>query len=58
MSVLVEVPPVVEAMVKSGVTAAVETEFEMETREYGEVVPIPTLPVPYPYALRVIAPVP
>jgi len=41
----VEVPPVVEATVKSGVLAGVVAEFEIERSEYGEVVPTPTLPL-------------
>ena len=41
----VAVPPVVEAIVKSGVLARVVAELEMERNEYGEVVPMPTLPV-------------
>jgi hypothetical protein len=44
MNVDVDVPPVVEAIVKSGVLAAVVTELEMERIEDGEVVPIPTFP--------------
>jgi hypothetical protein len=44
-SVLVAVPAVVEAIVKSGVLAAVEAELEMESKEYGEVVPIPVKPL-------------
>jgi hypothetical protein len=43
ISVEVELPPVVEAMVKSGVFAAVLAELEMERMPYGEVVPMPTL---------------
>ena len=39
-----EVPPVVEAMVKSGVFAGVVTELLIERSEYGVVVPMPTLP--------------
>ncbi|MBI2410208.1 hypothetical protein HYV30_04225 [Candidatus Kaiserbacteria bacterium] len=44
IKVEVEVPPVVEAMVKSGVFAVVPAEFEIERSEYGEVVPMPTFP--------------
>src|SRR3989338_6152898 len=40
----VAVPAVVEAMVNSGVLAVVPTEFEIDKREYGEVVPIPKKP--------------
>jgi hypothetical protein len=32
-------------MVKSGVLAAVMAEFEIDRREYGDVVPTPTLPL-------------
>ena len=46
MRVEVDVPPVVEAIVKSGVLAAVDAELEIERREYGEVVPIPMFPLP------------
>jgi hypothetical protein len=42
--VVVEFPAVVEAMVNSGVLAGVLAELEMDRREYGEVVPIPTFP--------------
>lgn len=45
MRVEVEVPPVVEAIVKSGVFAGVVAELEMERMEYGDVVPRPSLPV-------------
>jgi len=41
IKVEVEVPSVVEAMVKRGVLAAVPTELERERREYGDVVPMP-----------------
>src|SRR3989344_615744 len=39
----VEIPPVVEAMVKSGMSAAVLRLLLMERSEYGEVVPMPRL---------------
>jgi hypothetical protein len=45
MRVVVEFPAVVEAMVKSGVLAGVVAELEIERREYGEVVPMPIIPV-------------
>ena len=41
----VAVPAVVEAIVKSGVLAAVLRLLEMDKIEYGEEVPIPNLPV-------------
>jgi hypothetical protein len=44
MRVVVERPLVVEAMVKSGVFAAVVAELEIESCANGDVVPIPTLP--------------
>lgn len=44
-SVVVEVPPVVDAMVKSGVLAAVVAEFEIESMAQGEVVPMPVHPL-------------
>lgn len=44
-SVDVAVPPVVDAIVKSGVFATVVAEFEIENTEYGVVVPTPTFPL-------------
>jgi len=41
-SVVVEVPPVVEAMVRKGVFTAVLTEFEIDNSEFGVLVPMPT----------------
>ena len=45
IKVEVAVPAVVEAIVRSGVLAAVLTELEIESKEYGLVVPMPTLPL-------------
>ena len=45
IKVEVEVPAVVEAIVKRGVLTMVEAEFEIDNKEYGEVVPMPTLPL-------------
>lgn len=45
ISVEVEVPPVVDAIVKSGVFTAVVAELEMDRSEYGEVVPMPKKPL-------------
>lgn len=42
--VVVAVPSVVEAMLKSGVLTVVLIELEIDKREYGEVEPIPTRP--------------
>ena len=39
----VDVPPVVEAIVKSGVLITVLRLFESDRREYGDVVPMPML---------------
>ena len=44
MSVVVELPAVVEAIVNNGTFWAVDAEFEMERKEYGDVVPIPRFP--------------
>ena len=40
----VDVPLVVDAIVKRGVFGAVFVLFIIETREYGDVVPMPTYP--------------
>jgi hypothetical protein len=56
MSVEVDVPPVVEAMVKSGVFAAVAMELEILRTEFGVVVPIPTLPPKYAPPVVVLFP--
>jgi len=54
----VAVPAVVEAMVRSGVLAAVLRLFERERREYGEVVPMPMFPIELTKILVVACAVP
>jgi hypothetical protein len=44
MSVVVDVPPVVEAIVKSEVFAGVLIEFEMVSSADGDVEPMPRFP--------------
>ena len=44
-TVVVAVPPVVEAITNSGVLAAVLFELETDRSACGEEVPMPTLPV-------------
>ena len=46
IKVVVETPPVVEAMVRSGMFAGVPRLFWMERKELGVLVPMPILPTP------------
>ena len=55
-NVEVAVPAVVDAMVRSGVLAGVLGLFKMERSEYGEVVPMPTLPLEMMRIFSVSAP--
>jgi hypothetical protein len=53
IKVVVEVPALVEAIANNGVLLGVVAELEIERIEYGEVVPMPTLPADETYKVEV-----